>query len=39
MTVNQHIELTPREKEKIDTHAKEIVQDIESGKGPNYYAK
>ncbi|MBB1122852.1 hypothetical protein [Limosilactobacillus albertensis] len=35
--MNQHIELTLREKEKIATIAKEIVQDIESGKDPNYY--
>lgn len=35
--MNQHIELTPREKEKIATRAKEIVQDIESGKDPNFY--
>ncbi len=35
--MNQHIELTPREKEMIATRAKETVQDIESGKDPNYY--
>ncbi|WP_179231212.1 hypothetical protein [Limosilactobacillus reuteri] len=35
--MNQHIELTPGEKEKIAIRAKEIVQDIESGKDPNFY--
>ncbi len=31
------IELTPREKAEITTHAKEIIYNIESGKDSNFY--
>lgn len=31
------IELTPKEKAEITTHAKEIIYNIESGKDSNFY--